>query len=426
MTPDELYYQLTDSNIFLSGGAGVGKSYLTSKIIDLFKYEGKSVVPLGSTGISAVNIGGYTLHSFFVFAIASNLEELRVQDRKNRGRISELKKVLKNLDLIVIDEISMVSADLIDMIYYRLESLDYSGRVLVVGDFYQLPPIVKSERNNALFGQSFYAFESSAWSKFNFKPLILEEIKRTNDLEFANILSYIRKGESPLETREYLKRLLGHTVAFESEPTYLFGRNKEVEEMNKAKLAKIESDEALYFWEIEKIRTVNEKRLNSWAKALPVVEDLHLKVGAPVIFTVNKWGKFVNGQRGTVVELDIDHIIVSTDGRDITLYRHDFELTELNSETLESEAIATLKQFPIKLAFAITIHKSQGMSIESMVCNVDSLFVPGQFYVAISRAIDPGCLKIEYSRNNFDEYIDRVIVKNSEVDDFYKGMKSEY
>jgi ATP-dependent DNA helicase PIF1 len=265
MTPDELYYQLTDNNIFLSGGAGVGKSYLTSKIIDLYKNEGKNVVPLGSTGISAVNIGGYTLHSFFVFGIASSSEELRIQDRKNRSRISELKKVLQNLDLIVIDEISMVSANLIDMIYYRLESLGYSGRLLVVGDFYQLPPIVKSERSDALFLDSFYAFESSAWSKFGFKAVILSEIKRTKDLEFANILSYIRKGGATLEVREYLKTLLARTIPSESDPTYLFGRNKEVEEMNRAKLAKIESDAALYFWEIDTIRNVNEKRLKSWA-----------------------------------------------------------------------------------------------------------------------------------------------------------------
>ena len=422
MNPDDLYYQLTDNNIFLSGGAGVGKSYLTAKIIELFKQEGKSVIPLGSTGISAVNIGGYTLHSFFVFGIASTLEELRLQDKKNSSRLSELKKVLQNLDLIIIDEISMVSADLMDMIYYRLEHLGFKGSLLVVGDFYQIPPIVKQQSEDRLFKHSFYAFESSAWNRFDFKPIILEEIKRTKDRQFAEILSFIRRGEVNSDVRNYLDWLLKNNFSSELDPTYLFGRNREVEQMNREKLAKIDADEALYFWQIEKIRSVNEKRIESWSKALPVVESLHLKIGAPVIFTVNKWGKFVNGQRGVVVGLEADHIIVESEGREITLYRHDFELIELNRDTLESEAVAVLEQFPIKLAYAITIHKSQGMSLESMVCNVDTLFVPGQFYVAISRAIDPKYLRIDYSGNNFDNYIDRVIVKNSEVDSFYKEL----
>ena len=422
MTPDDLYYQLADNNIFLSGGAGVGKSYLTAKIIQLYKQEGKSVIPLGSTGISAVNIGGYTLHSFFVFGIASTLEELRLQDRKSSSRLSELKKVLQNLDLIIIDEISMVSADLMDMIYYRLDHFGFQGSLMVVGDFYQLPPIVKQQHNDRLFKESFYAFESSAWSRFNFKPIILEEIKRTKDREFAEILSFIRRGEATKEVREYLHMLLNNNFSAELDPTYLFGRNKEVEKMNKEKLAKIDADEALYFWQIDKFRSVNDNRIESWSKALPVVESLHLKIGAPVIFTINKWGKFVNGQRGTIVGLEADHIIVESEGRDITLYRHDFELTELNKESLESEAIAVLEQFPIKLAYAITIHKSQGMSLESMVCNVDSLFVPGQFYVAISRAINPKQLKIEYNGNNFNDYIERVIIKNSDVDNFYKEL----
>jgi len=226
MTPDDLYYHLEGGNIFLSGGAGVGKSYLTAKIIQLYKNEGKSVVPLGSTGISAVNIGGYTLHSFFVFGIASNLQELRVQDRKNRSRLSELKKILQNLDLLIIDEISMVSADMIDMVYYRLDSLGFRGRVLVVGDFYQLPPIVKQSSDNALFKRSFYAFESSAWDKFDFKPIILSEIKRTKDRKFAEILSYIRKGECNSEVRNYLNTLWRGNLKFTIEPTYLFGRNK--------------------------------------------------------------------------------------------------------------------------------------------------------------------------------------------------------
>lgn len=426
MTANRLYDSLQTGNIFLSGGAGVGKSYLTLKLIKTYQNEGKSVIPLGSTGISAVSIGGYTLHSFFAFGLASNLQELRAQDRKNRSRLNELKKVLQKCDLIIIDEISMVSANLFDMIYYRLESLDFSGRLLIVGDFYQLPPIVKKESKSELFDDPFYAFESSAWAKLALQPIILTQIKRTKDGVFAKILAKVRRGVCDTEVKEYFNGLLKRDFSLSIEPTYLFGKNSEVESMNREKLAKIQTDEALYFWHIEKFKNIHEKRLESWSKALPVVKSLHLKIDAPVIFTVNKWGKFVNGQRGVVVELGSDYVVVRSNHRDITVYKHDFEMLELNSDTLEAESIAVLSQFPLKLAYAITIHKSQGMSIDSLVCNVDSLFVAGQFYVAISRAVDPKFLKIEYGRNDFNSYLERVIVQNESVESFYRGLSDEH
>ncbi len=426
MNENTLYSLLQDSNIFLSGGAGVGKSYLTSKIIDKFQQNGKNVIPLGSTGVSAVNIGGYTLHSFFIFGIASNLEELKLYDRRNRARVKELKKILDEVDLIVIDEISMVSAQLFDMIYYRLESLNYSGRVLVVGDFYQLPPIKRDESKNRLFREEIFAFESSAWDKLEFKSIILREVKRTSDKEFVEILSKIRRGVCDLDVKRYLESLRDTKFPVNLEPTYLFGRNSEVEDMNMQKLNTLDGEEGLFFWNIQKIKDVDDKKISSWSKALPVVETLHIKVGAPVIFTINKWGKFVNGQRGIVVAFEDDSIIVRSKGKDIKVYEHDFELLELDSETLEPKAVARLSQFPIKLAYAITIHKSQGMSLEAMVCNLDYLFAPSQLYVAISRAVEPKLLSIDYNRSDFSSYLSRVIKPNEIVEKFYKECEDEY
>ena len=424
MTPSTLYTLLQSNNIFLSGGAGVGKSYLTSKIIDIFFQNGKNVIALGSTGISAVNIGGYTLHSFFIFGIANSLEELRRSDSRNKKRLNELKKILTSIDLIIIDEISMVSSTLMDMIYYRLESLNYSGRLLVVGDFYQLPPIKKNQNSNALFDNLIYAFESSAWDKFNFKPVILNEVKRTNDSKFINILEKIRVGVCDLEVREYLKSLKNKEVKFKEEPTYLFGTNLEAQQRNRQKLYSLDGEEALYFWHLEKLKDVNENRLNSWLKSLPILETLHIKVKAPVIFSVNSWGKFVNGQRGEVVELNEEYIVVRSQGKNINVYPHEFELKEISEDNIEGEVVATLSQFPIKLAYAITIHKSQGMSLDNLVCNLDNLFAPNQLYVAISRAVNPKNLKIDYNNHiNFDSYLNRVIVKNEIVDNFYKSLK---
>ena len=420
---EKLLKLLETNNIFLSGGAGVGKSYLTNKIIQTYQKNGKSVVPLGSTGISAVNIGGYTIHSFFVFGIANNLEELKYFDKRNKSRLNELKKIVSKLDLIVIDEISMVSATLMDMIYYRLWSLGFSGRLLVVGDFYQLPPVIKRNKDNNLFSQEIFAFESMAWSKFDFKTIILDEVKRVDDLEFVNILSKIRVGICDSEVKEYLNFLLNRDVKFPADPTYLFGRNNTALDLNREKLALLDSDEMFYYWQVEKLEDVNDKRFESWANALPIEKILNLKVGAPVIFTKNEWGRYVNGQRGVVVDVDVDKIVVRSKGKDIELKQHTFEMTEFDSDSLEPRVVATISQYPIKLAYAITIHKSQGMSIELLNCNLDHLFASGQLYVAISRSSNPKFLKIDYSRSDFNSYLDRVIVKNEIVDKFYSELK---
>jgi len=426
MTLEKLLDLLQTQNIFLSGGAGVGKSYLTNKIINIYEKLGKNVVALGSTGISAVNIGGYTLHSFLIFGISNSVEELKRNDKRNKNRIKELKKIFSNLDLIIIDEISMVSAQLMDMIYYRLDSLGFNGRVMMVGDFYQLPPVKKSNnKENALFKEEIFAFESSAWSRFNFKSVILKDVKRTKDLKFINILSKVRVGICDSEVKEFLQELKTKEPSYPVEPTYLFGRNIDALALNKEKLALIDSDELYYFWNIEKFRDISDKKLEAWSKSLPIDEILSLKVGAPVIFTINQWGKYVNGQRGVVVEVSSDKIVVRSNGKDIELAQHSFEMTELNPETLEPEVIATISQYPIKLAYAITIHKSQGMSIEFLNCNLDYLFASGQLYVAISRATNPNFLKISYNRSDFNNYLDRVIVTNEQIDRFYEEINNE-
>ena len=425
MTEQKLFQILNSSNVFLSGGAGVGKSYLIAKLIRLYENAYKKVVPLGSTGISAVNIGGYTLHSFFIFGIAKSIEELQSYDKRNKKRLSELKKILQEIDLIIIDEISMVSSTLMDMIYYRLSALGFSGKLLVVGDFYQLPPITKQKESNRLFKEPIYAFESSAWRSLNFINIFLEEVKRTSSKEFIAILTKVRKGICDKEVQEYLIKLKNQEIT-NLEPTYLFARNEEVNAMNKSKLALLESEENYYFWHLEKDSSVHEKRVETWAKALPVLEVLHLKVGAKVIFSVNNWGKFVNGQKGVVVKVANDYIVVETQGRRLTIYPHDFELTELDATTLEPRVLATISQYPLKLAYAITIHKSQGMSLDALVCNLDYLFAPNQLYVAISRATNPRELKLEYSRADFLSYLQRVIVKNELVDSFYESLEYEY
>jgi len=417
---------LEEHNVFLTGGAGVGKSYLTSEVIKYYKeYEEKEVVALGSTGVSAVNIGGFTIHSFFVFGISNNFEELKNFDRRNKRRLTQLKKLLANIDLIVIDEISMVSADMLDMIVYRLDSMGYSRRLLIVGDFFQLPPIVKQNNSNTLFSNRLYAFESDRWASLELQVIELTTLHRTKDEAFGQILSKIRVGQCNREVVEYLKNIAQNTHVYEQDPTYLFGRNAEVEHINRMRLDELTSEETILFANIKNHAKLDAKRIDKWANLLPVNVQLTIKVDAPVLFTVNKWGKFVNGDRGIVTAIEEDAIFVRKEGDIIRVERHDFELLELDIHDdgkLETKASATLSQFPLKLAYGVTIHKSQGMSIHNLVCNVDHIFAPSQFYVAISRAMDPKNLKIDLSRNNIESYLQRVIRVDSRVVAYYQQL----
>ena len=415
---------LKHSNVFLTGGAGVGKSYITNEVISDYRKRGKQVISLGSTGVSAVNIGGFTVHSFFVFGIANNFEQLAAGDRRAKKRLSDLKKVLKATDLIIIDEISMVSTDLMEMIAYRLNHYGYLGKVLLVGDFFQLPPVQKQQGRNDIFGQKLYAFESMAWKRLDLTVIELTQMKRTTDAEFTHILSKVRKGVCDDEVVNYMLRLW-NTETMQKDPTYLFGRNLEVEQTNRAKLNELDTEETILFASVEMFGAVNEKKLTGWKNMLPITEQLTLKEGVPILFTVNKWGKFVNGERGILKKIEEDYLIVEKEDEYVRVERHDFDLLDMDVKedgTVESMNLATLSQFPLKLAYAVTIHKSQGMSIDNLVCNVDNIFAPSQFYVAISRAIDPRHLKIDFNRGDLTRYLHRVINVDQRVIDYYSSI----
>jgi ATP-dependent exoDNAse (exonuclease V) alpha subunit len=422
---------LKENNVFLTGGAGVGKSYTITELIRYYRTEtDEQVVALGSTGVSAVNIGGFTIHSFFVFGIANNFEELDQHDKRSRSRLSELKKILKVTDLIIIDEISMVSASIMEMIHYRLTSMGYTGKLIFVGDFFQLPPVQKRNQNpNDLFGNKLYAFESDAWKSF--APIVIEltEMKRTSDAEFTHILHKVRVGQCDPEVINFIMRLYQNHIEDEN-PTFLFGRNAEVNATNEAKLAAIEAEEhQIYATYQEHHGKVNEKRLSSWKNILPVEEKLVLKVGVPVLFTINKWGKYANGERGIVHKIEDEYIIVEKEDIYVRVEPHEFDLLDIQSDDkgkIKSITVATLSQFPLKLAYAVTIHKSQGMSIDNLVCNVDNIFAPSQFYVAISRAVNPKNLRLDFNRGNFTAYLQGIIRVDQRVVDYYTQLGHSY
>ncbi|TKX31164.1 ATP-dependent DNA helicase [Campylobacter aviculae] len=429
---DKLEKILINDNVFLSGGAGVGKSFLTNNLINSYKKKGKFVVALGSSALSAFNIGGVTLHSFFCLGYCEDIIALSVFDRKQKEKIAKLNENLKKIDLIIIDEISMVSANIFEMIGFRIKNSRFDGKILVVGDFFQLPPVIR-EKKETLFLNSYYAFSSFFWKDLNFKNVKLSQSKRTQNLEFYKNLSLIRQGfldekiikrfeQMCIDTRELEK--------LEDDYTLLCGINKKVNEINENKLNRLSTPLVSFQAKIQKEdKDLEDHKLQSWIKGLNILEELKIKIGARIIFCINNWDKnYYNGEQGIIEDIiyDEDKIyisIVKNNGINIMLEPYIFFMEEIeqNNGELFVNTLASVSQFPIKLAYAITIHKSQGMSIEKLVCDIDHIFENGQLYVALSRAINPNTLKIYFTKGvKFETYFASILKFDSRVIDFYK------
>ncbi len=416
---------LETRDILLTGGGGVGKSYLSEKLAKKAKKESKQVVVLGSTGVSAVNVNGQTIHSFFAFGISNSLEELNKHDKYNKNRLPEIKKILSRCDLLIIDEISMVSSSLLDMIQYRLRNGGFKGRVLFVGDFFQLPPVFK-KKDKSLLNNNGYAFESSAWEYLN--PIVIEltETKRTKDKDFFKILNKIRWAFIDEEVISYLQVLRDNNDILDSGATVLFARNAEADKMNLKKLKELKGKEILIkAKETLHVKSLHENKINSWKKSLPVPCDLTLKIGAKVLFCTNKWQKYYNGERGIVREIGDDYVLVEKEDDFVRVDRMEYTMSEniILNDKVEEKPLVSIEQFPLKLAYAITIHKSQGMSIDELVCNIDNIFEKSQFYVAISRAKNPKKLYLDLNYGDLERWIVRITQVSQKVIDFYKNSE---
>ena len=410
-------------NVFLTGGAGTGKSYTTKCIIENFYKSGKNVVALGSTGISAVNIGGITLHSFFRFGRINDINELAKHDKTQRNELKELYKVLSKLDLIIIDEISMVRSSTFEMVAYRLRMGGFKGALLVVGDFYQLEPVVSRDEKgqNSLFG-GFYAWQSMAWSDMNFVNFMLTKPKRTSDLGFFGILERIRVGVCDDEVMGFLASRVEQNPP--ANALRLFGTNAKVDALNEERLNMLKTPLFHVEAAIKASQGLSETELKSWLAGINIAKVLELKVGAEVIICANKRGSYYNGERAEVLELKEDGIIVR---------KHNDELCSIEPVCLELNAyadeggnvakqvLASFVQYPLRLAYAITIHKSQGMSLDDYICDVNDIFASGQLYVALSRAKSAKGLFLE--QNSTLNRLRSKIRSNDAVAQFYAGQE---
>jgi ATP-dependent DNA helicase PIF1 len=372
----------SNENLFITGKAGTGKSTLIEHFRNTTK---KKVVVVAPTGIAALNVRGQTIHSFFKFPP-------RMIDPKAIKRMSN-SRLYKDVDTIIIDEISMVRADVLDGIdqFLRIHGKDFSlpfggVQMVFVGDLYQLPPVVTYEEQ-AMFNRFYdtpYFFSSNC---FNYREFILIELKtifRQKEQEFIDVLNKIRVGDVSMETMEIINNRLSERPAGD-DYIILCTTNKVAEGINSSKLAAIQKPEHVYDATITGNFPTEERNI-------PVELELKLKVGAKVLFVKNDvGGQWVNGSVGKVHHLDKDTIHVMLDGGklvDVTQMEWEnirYEYDEEKGEIV-STVLGTLTQYPLKLAWAITIHKSQGMSFDKVVIDfAKSPFAHGQTYVALSR-----------------------------------------
>jgi len=402
---DDIFKKLLlKQNVFLTGGAGVGKTTTTKEIIKLYEQDAKKVAKLASTGISATIIGGQTLHSFLDLGISNSIDELKQNLKYDIKK--KVKKLISSMDLIVIDEISMVSQSLFEMIKLRLNQANFTGSVLVVGDFLQLPPVVRG------YGEVKFAFESEAWKKFEFETIELTHIYRTDDKNFIELLHNVRFGFVNEEIHNALNRYVKPLPNDLSEFTFLFGKNDSALKHNKKQLSFMQGDEFVREAQIIKhLKTVKDVEIQRFVNESRIEKELVLKIGAPVLFTRNSWNYF-NGERGVVVNIDEKYIYVQKNDAKIvklemvaqnkTLWK---EKTINGTKEMVEESIFTVYQYPLKLAFAITIHKSQGMSIEDLIIQTNEIFAPSQFYVALSRSSNPVRLNLIAPKKQWYELV---------------------
>ena len=384
---------MSKQNVFLTGGAGVGKTTITREIIEHFESEAKKVAKLASTGMAATLIGGQTLHSFLDLGIASDVEELESNGKYEIKK--KIKKLIHGMNLIVIDEISMVSDTLFAMITLRVHQAEFQGALLVVGDFLQLPPVVRGN------GEVKFAFESEAWDGFAFEKIELTHIYRTDDVAFIELLHSVRFGFVDEGVHNHLNEYIKPLPEDLSKFTFLFGKNVSAAHHNKTQLEYIDNE--LFVKEaqiIKHLTSAKDNEVERFMNDARIDKNLELKVGSPVLFTRNSWNYF-NGERAEVLNIDASNVYVQkSDGKVVKLEAVAQSKAMWKEKTINGkkemveENLFSIYQFPIKLAFAITIHKSQGMSIEDLIIETNEIFAPSQFYVALSRSSNPSNLNL--------------------------------
>jgi ATP-dependent DNA helicase PIF1 len=379
MTQDTaLTIMKTGANVFLTGEPGSGKTHTVNAYIHYLREHGVDPSITASTGIAATHVGGMTIHSWSGIGIKRALSE---QDLDTLSANEALVKRMSLAKVLVIDEISMLDGTIFNMVEIVTRTLrrkeePFGGlQVICVGDFFQLPPIADKESG----ARPQFCFESSAWRLANPIVCYLSEQHRQDDTAFLSTLGAIRRGELEDHVFEYLGERGVAPGDHPADIPQLFTHNVDVDTRNKAELAKIDAEERIFLMQSKG----KEARIEQLVRGCLSPQELVLKEGASVMFTKNSFDAgYVNGTLGTIVGFDADSgypVVETQKGDTITAVPSEWAVDD------GGKVLASIEQIPLRLAWAITVHKSQGMSLDAATMDLSRAFEYGQGYVALSR-----------------------------------------
>lgn len=372
----------TSQNLFITGKAGTGKSTLLTYFR---RHTKKKVIVLAPTGVAAINVQGQTIHSFCKFKHSVTLSSVR--------KLKKEKSIYKQVDVLIIDEISMARADLLDCVdqFLRLNGKDpflpFGGtQMIFIGDLYQLPPVVTAQEKEifSTHYKSPYFFSAQFFEIFEMTYIELDKIFRQQENQFVNLLNAVRNETTTKADMNLLNQRL--KPDFQSdEYICLTPTNKVADELNTLHLDALKG-KTLHF----------EARIEGQfgKEYYPTRPTLTLKVGARIMMVNNDVkGRWINGTMGKVIgieEIEEEDVIIVQleDGETVDISPHTWEINRffLESETIQTEVIGSFTQYPLTLAWALTIHKSQGKTFQKVVLDIgNGAFMPGQVYVALSR-----------------------------------------
>ena len=365
-------------NVFLTGSAGTGKTYVLNQYIKYLKVRKVPVAITASTGIAATHMNGMTIHSWAGIGVKEHLTPGNLVTMKTK---KYLKKHLEKAKILIIDEISMLHKNQLNLVntvlqYFKNNQEPFGGiQIVLSGDFFQLPPIGKPGEKS----RDKFSFMSEAWVEANLKICYLTEQYRQSDKSLNDILNEIRTGKTSQKSWELLNNATENKLKNKEEPTKLFTHNYDVDTINAQHLSTLEGRTKTF-----KASTKgNIKLIATLKNSVLASENLELKIGAKVMFVKNNVEKgYVNGTLGKVDSFnDEGHPRVKIlNGRTILVEQESWTIQDDNSRVL-----ASFNQFPLRLAWAITIHKCQGMTLDEAEIDLSKTFEKGQGYVALSR-----------------------------------------
>ena len=385
---------LGGKSILLTGAAGVGKSFTLSELTRQLELKGKKYALTAMTGAAAINIGGCTFHSWLGAGLADGVLSQMV------GRIFKNKKALarlQNTEVLIIDEVSMMSKDLFEtadkiLRAVRRRNVPFGGvQVILVGDFLQVPVVSRSS-------EKFFCFESEIWSELNIQTHILDEIiRQDSEGEFAKILNKIRLGSVDDDVMDVLDTCFSNKFPDDGiEATRIFCINKDVDSYNQQRLNQINQRE----FSFEAEDSGNSKYFPFFDKNCPAPRTLNLKVGATVMLLKNEdlEAGLCNGSVGSVESISNEYITVRfLNGLQFEVGKHVWDAKEQGfsaSGKASMKSVAKRQQFPLRLAYAITVHKSLGCTLDRAEVHLGGVFECGLAYVALSRVRDLESLSI--------------------------------